>query len=456
MVIADSPFLPARGGGEREHLGFVRAAVAAERLGLLVVPSSEPLAVEPYRELLGDVPLLVTRRRESKLLLARPVQPYVVSSRPVQSGLVERVRELVPSVTGVVVFSYKSWRIGEAVAKGLDVPAVLRQHNLEGAYHRSLAQGTKGPRGLVLHVEARRIERDERRLECAAWLRTMADISATDAEVRRKRGGRAVHVPPFAYDASLLALHRDPDPNPRVLFLGALDVTTNATALDWLLEGVWPSVRARVPGAVLDVVGRGPSEALRKRLLGEPGVLLHADVPDIHPYLAGASVAVNPAVSGSGVNIKLVDYLQAGVPVVTTTLGVQGLGLTDSGSLVVRDDPRSFGEALAALLKDREHAEAMGVSGRKRIAELLDPVSNILRLEAELMTPPKAPPASPPVPVRRSRWRSRTSTSSQLPAARSGTRSMRARPVWPTPSVQRSGWRPGTATSPGLPTDTSS
>jgi glycosyltransferase involved in cell wall biosynthesis/CelD/BcsL family acetyltransferase involved in cellulose biosynthesis len=399
VVIADSPFLPARGGGEREHLGFVRAAVATDHLALLVIPSSEALAMPAYDELLGDVPVLVTRRRENKLLLARPLKPYVVSSRPVRKDLLRKVRQLAPQATGVVVFSYKSWRIGEAVARELGVPAVLRQHNLEGAYHRSLAEGTTGPRGLALTLEARRIERDERRLEHASWLSAMADISATDAEVRRQRGGRAVHVPPFAQDASLLALPRTPEAGPRVLFIGALDVATNATALDWLLRDVWPSVGAQVPGAVLDIVGRGPTEALRRRLLAEPGVVLHADVPDIHPFLARASVAVNPAVSGSGVNIKLVDYLQAGVPVVTTTLGSQGLGLLDGAAYMVRDDPESFAEALGGLLRDPERAEALGSSGRHRIAELLDPETNIRRLEAEL-TPAPDPAAPSPAPPR--------------------------------------------------------
>lgn len=390
VAIADSPFLPARGGGEREHLGFVRAAVATDHLALLVVPSSEPLPTAPYQDLLGEVPVLVTRRRENKLLLARPLKPYVVSSRPVRKGLVAKVRELAPEATGVVVFSYKSWRIGEAVARELGVPAVLRQHNLEGAYHRSLAEGTTGLRGLALSVEARRIERDERRLEQAAWLATTADISATDAEVRRQRGARAVHVPPFAQDPSLLALPRNPAAAPRVLFLGALDVATNTTALDWLLGDVWPTVRAQVPGAVLDVVGRGPTEELRRRLLVEPGVALHADVPDIHPFLVRASVAVNPAVSGSGVNIKLVDYLQAGVPVVSTTLGSQGLGLGNGAAFMVRDDPASFGRALAGLLRDPGRAEALGASGRVVISELLDPVTNIARLEAELVRSPGA------------------------------------------------------------------
>lgn len=381
IVVADSPFLPARGGGEREHLGFVRAAAAAGCIELLVVPSKGPLDTGPYRGVLGSVPVLAAPRRTSVLRLAHPTRPYVVASRPVPADLVDRVRELAPAATGIVVFSYKSWRIGESLARGLPLPAVLRQHNLEGAYHRSLARETPGLRGLVLRMEAARIVRDERRVDQAPWLSAVADISAHDADHRRRRGAPAVHVPPFAFDEALAALSRRPNGRPRVLFLGALDVATNTAAVDWLLTGPWPVIRRRVPDAVLDVVGRDPSRLLRARLAQEPGVVLHADVPDLHPFLASAAVAVNPAVAGSGVNIKLIDYLQAGTPVVTTTLGSRGLRLSAGVDLEVHDEPDAFADAVVALLEDRSRAEELGAHGRRTIASTLDPAANILRLQ---------------------------------------------------------------------------
>jgi polysaccharide biosynthesis protein PslH len=381
IVVADSPFLPARGGGEREHLGFVRAASDAGCLALLVVPSKGPLDPSPYGAALGAVPVLGVPRRTSALRLVHPTLPYVVDSRPVPGDLVERARELAPDATGVVVFSYKSWRIGEALARGLPLPAVLRQHNLEGAYHRSLARETPGLRGLVLRMEAARIVRDERRVDQAPWLSAVADISAHDADHRRRRGAPAVHVPPFAFDEALASLARRPDRARRVLFLGALDVATNTAAIDWLLAGPWPAVRSRVPDAVLDVVGRGPSRALRARLAQAPGVQLHADVPDLHPFLTSSAVAVNPAVAGSGVNIKLIDYLQAGTPVVTTTLGSQGLRLAAGVDLEVQDEPEAFAAAVVALLEDRPRAEELGAHGRRTIAGTLDPAANIRRLQ---------------------------------------------------------------------------
>ena len=386
VVVADSPFLPADGGGEREHLGFVTSAAALGRLALLVVPTPEPFDDTPYRDALGGVPVLQTPRRTSPLLLASPVRPYVVASRPAPSWLVSRTRALAPDATGIVVFSYKSWLLGQRLATASGLPAVLRQHNLEGAYHRSLARETRGLRKLVLHVEASRIERDERRLERAPWLAGIADISAADAAHRRSRGAASTHVPPFAFSTGPAEpLCREADTG-RVLFLGALDVATNTAALEWFLGEVWPRVLAERPDAVLDVVGRRPSPALRRMLAGRGSVELHADVPELEPYLARAGVAVNPAVSGSGVNIKLIDYLQAGVPVVSTSLATRGLALDSGQDLEVHDAPGDFAAAVLDLLGNPERARTMSERGRARIAELLDPETNMARI-ADLLDP---------------------------------------------------------------------
>jgi len=388
IAVVDSPFLPARGGGEQEHLGLLRAAARAGILSLIVMPAPMDVDLDPYRQAVGGVPILPTPRRRSPLLLLHPRDPFVVASRPAPRWITGCARELAPGATAVVTTSYKSWRVGARLARDLRLPVVLRHQNREGEYHRSLADGLTGAQRWVMRWEAARIRRDEHRLGRADWLRGTADISAADAEARRAAGGRnVVHVPPFAYDPRAGgAVQRRPDSEPRVVFLGALDVATNTTALDWLLTQVWPLVRAGAPSAILDVVGRRPSAGLRQRLDSSPGVRLHADVLDIAPFLARSAVAVNPAVSGSGVNIKVIDYLQAGVPLVSTSLATRGLALTAGTDLEVSDEPAGFAAAVLRLLRDRAAAEALGCSGQAHVAELLDPAANLLRI-ARLLGP---------------------------------------------------------------------
>lgn len=387
IVVADSPFLPATGGGEREHLGFVRAAKREGLLALLIVPTVTPLDIGLYRAEIDDLPLIVTPRHTSALRLAHPRLPYVVASRTAPRWLPARARAAAREATGIVVFSYKSHQIGHRLARDLGLPAVLRQHNHEGAYHRSLAAGTPGLRGLVLGWEAWRIERDEVRLGSAPWLSGIADISLADAQARRRTGGLpVVHVPPFAFDPSAVRPRMSEPDSARVLFLGALDIATNVAAVAWFIPSVWPEVLKHCPNARLEVVGRAPGDLVRRLVGAAPAASLHADVADPAPYLAGATVAVNPAVSGSGVNIKVIEYLQAGLPVVSTSLATQGLSLRSGRDLEVHDNAAGFAAALIGLLQDRARARSMAESGQKRVTELLDPVENLRRI-AVLLAP---------------------------------------------------------------------
>lgn len=381
LFVEDSPFLPPRSGGQREHLGMLRAARQAGVLGAVVLPVDQPISEAEYERELG-VPVVVVPRRLSPLLLMHPRRPYVVASRPPQPGLAERVAQSAAGLTGIVVTTYKSWDIGRALARDLRLPTILRQHNRESLYHRSLAEETPGVRGWVYRWESWRIARDEKRLSVAPWLRGTADISVADAQWRRAQGARNVmHVAPFALDPRAVPqVSRPASGSPRILFLGALDVPTNHAALRWLLNGVWPIVRRESPDATLMVVGARPSQALRRDVAATTGAELHADVPEIRPYLESAHVAVNPAVTGSGVNIKIVEYMTAGVPVVATSFCTQGLPLRPGLDLQIHDQPAEFADAVLRLLTEPDHAARMAATGRERLLEILDPDANLERL----------------------------------------------------------------------------
>lgn len=381
VVVADTPFLPAHGGGEREHLGFVQAAVARGLVAAVVVPTdADPDALgrqddlPAIRALVAPAPVIVVPRRRS-LRSAATRRPYVVASRPAPADLVDRVRAEAPDADAVVIFHYKSSGIGEVLAKGLKLPTVLRQHNLEGPYHHALADAASIPKRWAMRGEAWRVDRDERRLERARWLTAIADISASDADIRRTRSRvPVVHVPTFALGNVDLAdqpvWERPTDP--LVTFLGALDVSTNHDAVEWFAQQVWPQVLASVPAARWRVVGRRPSEQVRSLVERTPQAELRADVPDPVEYLLATSVAVNPAVSGSGVNIKLVEYLSVGVPVVSTTRGMAGIGLRDGQELLVADEGPAFADAVIRLLTSAEQAQALGAAGKATADRILD------------------------------------------------------------------------------------
>jgi glycosyltransferase involved in cell wall biosynthesis len=396
VIVADTPFLPAHGGGEREHLGFVQAAAARGLIAALVLPADDdPKAVgrdddlEGIRRLVAPAPVIVIPRKRA-LRAAAFRQPYVVASRPAPADLVDRVRVAAPDADAVVIFHYKSSGIGQRLAQGLGLPTVLRQHNLEGPYHHALAAAARFPKSWAMHGEAWRVDRDERRLEHANWLTGIADISASDARVRAARSAVPVaHVPSFALGGVDGSTRQpwSPPANPVVTFVGALDVATNQDAIRWFAEQVWPAVLTSVPGARWQVVGRRPTEDVRSLVMATPGAELHPDVVDPIEFLLASSAAVNPAVSGSGVNIKLVDYLSVGVPVVSTTRGMAGIGLRAEEDLLVGDTAPEFAAAVVRLLTSAAEANRLGTAGQETAARILDVDTSLDALAALLEHP---------------------------------------------------------------------
>ena len=380
IMVAESPFQPANGGGEQESTGMALALAAAGRLAAVVVPTVRPLNVEPFRELLGDVPIIESPRSMRPTRLLHPTAPFVIASRRAGPGLVPTLSRVAPGAGAVLVAAYKAHGLGATIAAGLRLPAVLRMHNIEGDYHTSVARSARGPKRAVLALEARRVRRDELALGRAPWLQGIADISSKDAGQRRSTATvPVIHVPPFR--SVSLPPPRCPDAG-SVVFLGALDIATNHDALDWLLGQVWPLVLRQAPDTLLRVVGRRPSAALVNRLAGMAGVELLGDVEDLGPVLSSTALAVNPAVSGSGVNIKLLDYLSAAVPTVTTPLGVAGLDLSPGEGVAVASTAADFAAELCRLLGDHAAAAAMGSSGHRRVSELLSPSAGLQALDS--------------------------------------------------------------------------
>jgi glycosyltransferase involved in cell wall biosynthesis len=135
-----------------------------------------------------------------------------------------------------------------------------------------------------------------------------------------------------------------------VLFTGALEAPANEQAALRLVRRILPRLRARLPDAGVDLVGRAPGPAVRA-LAAEPGVRVVADVPDLRPWLWAAPVYACPMVSGTGIKNKLLEAMAAGAPAVASPLACQGLAVRDGEQLRVAGDDDAFAAALAELLE---------------------------------------------------------------------------------------------------------
>ena len=380
LAIAEEAFVPADSGGRVESLNLLRAVVAAG-IGLhVVVPGVEDGdELAAHRAALPDAVVEAVPRRTGPLSHLS-LTPYLFASRPMPADLPDRMRGR--GFTAVLAVSFRTAHLAIALADALDVPAVVRPHNVESAYFAQLADGLGFPRNLPHRAEAWKLRRAEAAVHASPRVALFAEIAEEEVAARTALTATpVVHVPPFLPPLAVAAGERRTSGD-TVLFLGALDNGNNADAARWLAAELRPALVAARPGTDVHVVGRRAPEVLRRELAAA-GVRATYDAPEVASHLQAADVFVNPVRHGAGINIKMVEAMAAGLPVVTTPVGARGLHWRDGEHLVVAEGTPGFADAVLGLLDDPGRREELAKAGRAFV-EGLDGVGRLRRLAAEL------------------------------------------------------------------------
>jgi O-antigen biosynthesis protein len=151
-----------------------------------------------------------------------------------------------------------------------------------------------------------------------------------------------------------------------MLFLGSFRHDPNRVAVDWFVREVMPLIRVRLPEARLVIAGSDPPPA-HTYADTEGHLEMLGFVEDVREPLARYAVFVCPILSGSGVRVKLLEAFAAGIPVVSTTVGAEGLAEKDGEFCALADSPADFAERVVNLLKDPESAAAMALRARAEV-----------------------------------------------------------------------------------------
>ena len=209
-----------------------------------------------------------------------------------------------------------------------------------------------------------------RRLEHWTWRRADSLVAVSELEAgtlrRRTRGQKPVIVAPNAISLEEFAdVPRAPVAPPRVLFVGS-SWKPNAEAVAFFGSSILPRIRAKRPDVVLCIAGKvGESRDLGR--WPRDGVEILGFVEDLRPEYARATCFVAPILSGHGTRVKIIEAMAAGVPVIATRKGAEGLELHDNEDALIADQPAAFARAVVQLVDDSGMASRIGAAGRERV-----------------------------------------------------------------------------------------
>ena len=388
LVVADEWPWPTR-SGYRQRLHWVLTLLSAQAdVELLVVldpPPTEPLAPPPPGLRLSGVTTttggeLVVGRVARLLRWFAGRSPRVLVGRGwgAARAAAEVAARTRPDVTW---FSHSPVYL--ALEQVLPPPHVVDLDNLRSAElrHRRTRDGLpesiserlrRRASGAADHVDESRWRQLERRIASSAA------ATAVCSELDRRRLGEGrVHVLPNGYERSEAV--RDGDVTrrgdaagdgaaagttaPVLLMVGLLTYEPNWDGATYFVREVLPLVLEAVPDARLRVVGRYRSEADADELRAHPAVDVLGEVPEVAPELLAATAAIAPIRFGGGTRIKILEALAHGLPLVTTTVGCEGLDVVPGEHLLVGDTPAEFAAACVEVLTDAGRRQALGDAG---------------------------------------------------------------------------------------------
>jgi glycosyltransferase involved in cell wall biosynthesis len=378
--------LPARKGTAMRNASLLRAAARRHEVALVSFAGDGDPVDPELRE--------ICERVDTVTLHAPSTASRIAGLASLQPDMARRFRS--DAMADLVRTQIERFRPEVIQTEGLELGALLRvanedgrgatildEHNCQHGLTLSAIEqdgASRGPRAIWSRLQLPRVRRFER------WACRTADVviavSEDDASCLRALGERiTLTVVPNGVDVPPLAdLGRRPADPPRLLFAGTMDYRPNVDGISWFVREIWP--RLAREGIALDIVGRDPVPSVRA--LAGPGVSVVGGVPSMAPFLSRAAAAVIPIRSGGGSRLKVLEAMAAGVPVVSTSVGMAGVAATPGLHHLCADDPEVFAEAIRRTLADPAGAQERARAARALVESTYDMSAVVRAHEAAL------------------------------------------------------------------------
>jgi polysaccharide biosynthesis protein PslH len=247
-------------------------------------------------------------------------------------------------------------------------PSLLFEHNVEFQIWQRLAENPAYP---LWHWYFREQWRKMRIFEgsTAARFDSVVCVSQEDCALLRKEFNlnNVAGSVPTGVNLDYFARVVQPPIPYTIAFLGSMDWMPNVDAVTWFVRDILPIIKKRVPRVRFLIIGRNPTSQVLAMATEGSDVEVTGTVPDVRPFLTQAEAMVVPLRIGGGTRIKIFEAMAAGIPVVSTKIGAEGLEITSGEDILLADDPADFADKTCSLLEKPELRNKMGQAGRNLV-----------------------------------------------------------------------------------------
>lgn len=242
------------------------------------------------------------------------------------------------------------------------IKRALDMHNIESDLLRRYAENTGSAlKGLYARITADKLESYE---TSAANRFDTVFVCSEDEKVELERKGwrTPVAVLPNGVDCSFYEDLSHDSSEEALVFVGSMDYHANISAIRFFVSEVLPQLNDRCPGLKAYVVGKNPPAEIR--MMADKNLIITGSVPDVRPYLEKGRISIVPMIVGGGTRLKILEAMAAGLPVVSTSLGAEGLNITHGDNILIADSAEDFALQILRLFENPAAGEAIARKGK--------------------------------------------------------------------------------------------
>ncbi len=389
-IKSDFP-LPADTGGKIRTLNLLKEL--ARRCQITFLSFAPPDLDSSHLEQLRACGITVepiSRAEENKRSLAFPFRvlsrlgsnrPYIVN-KYITDEMKTKLSELASAAKhdiAICDFLEMAW-CAEYIT---EIPRVLFEHNVETMIWRRYHKVEKNPlKRLYFGYEKKRMERFER--EACARCDHVLTVSHNDGEILKNEFGLSDYTEiPTGVDIDFFQ-PQEGKIDKRLVFCGSMDWMPNIDAFWWFYRDIYPQIKSHLPKVSFTVVGRRPASEIVAIGQQDKSVEITGTVPDVRPHVAAGQLYIVPLRVGGGTRIKIYEAMAMNRCVLSTSIGAEGLPLTDGENIVIADSAGEFAEKAKELLRDEDKRRRIAAAGFKMVTEKYSWRSAADRLEAVL------------------------------------------------------------------------
>jgi sugar transferase (PEP-CTERM/EpsH1 system associated) len=367
---------PVDKGGKIRSYNMLKALKRNCRITYLTLDdgTADSTARELASEYCHDLVCVPHRRREKfttgfyvelALNLASDL-PYAIKKYESPEMRQELVRLLAAQRIDVLVCDFLAPAVN--VPPNLNCTTVLFQHNVEAMiWKRHYEVQTATARKAYLYRQWQKMRAFEAKA-CPQFDSVIAVSREDRDQMRQEYGLENVFDVPTGVDTAYFRPSGRIETRPHhLVFTGSMDWLPNEDGIRYFTEQIMPRIKQSVPDVTLTVVGRDPYPSLVELSKRDPSVTVTGRVDDVRPYMEEAAVYIVPLRIGGGTRLKIYEAMAMEKPVVSTTIGAEGLPVTDGEEIVLADTPESFAQAVVELLKQQNLSAEIGARAAAKV-----------------------------------------------------------------------------------------